>query len=185
VRGLNSNSSPYNYMERNFSKIINTRLSILGYYQMIGGIIGIALILWLLLKLSSFNLILLVIFVLALLLFLFSIYCGYLLITKNTKGIRLSTINQFLQLFSFAFGGYGYQYFSGLYLTVGLDLTDSFNFIFGFGISSWKLNINAGSPVILVDFNLVALCIILVLDSLKKQIKDEENSILLEKMISQ
>jgi hypothetical protein len=172
-------------MERNLSKNIHTTLSVLGYYQMTGGIIGSLLLIWSLLTLSSFNIIVLVIFVSALLLFLFSMYCGYLLIRQDMKGIRLSIINQFLQLFSFAIGGYAYQYASGLYLTAGLDMTDSFNFIFGFGASSWKLNINTDSPAILVDFNLAALCIIFVLDNLKKRIKDEGNIILIEKLISE
>ena len=167
-------------MQNDFSKRIQNKLSIFGYYQILGGIIGLGLLIWLLLNLTSFYSLLLIIIVPAFILFSFSIYCGILLLKKPKVGIKLSLINQCLQLFSFSLGGYTYLYFSGLYFTVGLDLTESMNFLFNFGVSSWTLNINTNSPAIELKFNLVAFYLVIAIQKLRKQIEFEENNRLIQ-----
>lgn len=151
-----------------------TKLIVFGYYQIVGGVIGIGITIWFLLGLVSFNWLLLIIVVPAFFLFLFSVYCGFLLLRKNSRGIKLSLLNQYLQLISFAFTGYAYQYASGVFLTIGIDLTESFNFLFNMGISSWELNINTDSPTIALKFNLVAFYLIIAIEKIKKQIAEEE-----------
>jgi hypothetical protein len=168
-----------------FSKNVKKQMLVAGYYQIIGGIIGLGLLIWTLINLDSFQPVLLVIFLPAFLLFFFSVYCGYLLVSGKISGGRLSIINQFLQLFSFAFGGYAYQYISGLGFTIGFDLTDSFNFIFYFGISSWKLNFNTDSPLIQLEFNLIALYVIFALIKLKRQVKTENERLMINSIISE
>jgi hypothetical protein len=168
-----------------FSKNVKKQMLVAGYYQIIGGIIGLGLLIWTLINLDSFQPVLLVIFLPAFLLFFFSVYCGYLLVSGKISGGRLSINNQFLQLFSFAFGRYAYQYLSGLGFTIGFDLTDSFNFIFYFGISSWKLNFNTDSPLIQLEFNLIALYVIFALIKLKRQVKTENERLMINSIISE
>ena len=153
---------------------IRNKLLFFGYYQIIGGIIGIGLISWLLFNLSSFKSLLLVIIIPAFLLFFFSMYCGNLLLRHRANGIKLSMLNQYLQLISFSISGYAYQYFSGLYISMGFDFTESLSFSFGLGVSSYKLNIDTDDPSIFIDFNFIALIVILMLDKLNKQIRDEQ-----------
>jgi hypothetical protein len=167
------------------SQKIQTNLTALGYYQIIGGLIGLGLLISLLTTISFFDALFLTIIISAFILFSFSIYCGGLLIAKKELGIRLSIINQFLQVISFSYAGYSYQYFSGIGFSLGIDFTESFNFIFYLGFSSWKLNINTNSILTTIEINLVAILILNNLFSLQKRIQVEKNKSSIESMISE
>jgi len=157
-------------MQDNNKIISRGKLLALGYYQIAGGIIGICLLIWLVLSIISFNLLLSIILLSALALFLFSIYSGISLLKNTGKGLRLSLVNQILQLVTFSFAGYAYQYISGVYFSVGLDLTESFNFTFYAGISSWKLNINTDSPEYIFSFNLVAFFLLVLIIRMRTEL---------------
>jgi len=45
------------------------------------------------------------------------------------RNLNFSLINQFLQVFSFAFAGFAYKYVAGLYLFVGFDITKEIQII--------------------------------------------------------
>jgi hypothetical protein len=79
-------------------------------------------------------------------------------------------MNQILQAISFSMFGYAYQYISGVYFSVGLDLTESFIFKFNFGISSWQLNINSDNPAQTLSLNLFAIFLIIVIDKLSNTV---------------
>ena len=161
-------------MPSNNKSSIPPKLIALSYYQIAGGIIGIALTVWLILNLNSFNSLFLVIIIPSFILFLFSIFCGILLLKNKSKGLRLSLINQLLQLISFSYIGYAFQYASGLYLLIGLDITESVKFIFGIGVSSFQININTDSPIIELNFNLVALYLAIFIARIISKIKGEK-----------
>jgi hypothetical protein len=130
---------------------------------------GIGLTLWLINPLTIPTLLLcIVVFIIAL--YCFSIYCGILLIRKRKYGLKLSKMNQILQAISFSMFGYAYQYISGVYFSVGLDLTESFIFKFNFGISSWQLNINSDNPAQTLSLNLFAIFLIIVIDKLSNTV---------------
>lgn len=66
------------------------------------------------------------------------------------------------------------MYDSGLSVNLGIDLTT--NFAIGLKMlifSFWHIDYNSGSDVILVNLNLVALAVILIIDRMKKQMKHE------------
>jgi hypothetical protein len=161
-------------MKDEVSKNIQTKLTALAYYQIIGGVIGLGLLFWLIFNLTTFSSLLLLVLVPGFFLFLFSILSGILLIKKKNTALQLSLINQYLQLFSFSYLGYAYMYSSGFYFSIGLDITNSMTFLFNFGVSSWTLNINTDTPTIAVNLNLIALYLIIVLMKLKKQLQFEE-----------
>jgi hypothetical protein len=152
-----------------FSKKITTRLTVLGIYQVIGGIAGLGLLVWLILKLNTIPDVFLPLLISAFALYFYSIYCGYLLLKKKKSGLKHSLINQCLQLISFAIAGYAFQYFSGIYLTIGIDITQSFLVNFGFGVSSWQTDINTDSRLLQVNFNLVAFCLVIFITRIKTE----------------
>jgi hypothetical protein len=160
-------------------KDIQKKLRALGIYQITGGIIGIGITLWLI-NLFAAPALLLVIVLLALGLYAYSIYCGVLVLKNAKRGLKLSKINQLLQLVSFSAFGYAFQYVSGAFMSVGLDLTESLNFKFNTGISSWQININSDNPFLIININLLALFLIMAIDKLQNKM----NGLALEEKIT-
>ncbi|HMU46356.1 MAG TPA: hypothetical protein PKC72_08315 [Chitinophagaceae bacterium] len=157
------------------SSNIELKLKVLGIYQIVGGVLGLTLTISLFFKLSLTNFLLTLILILALCLYLFSIYCGTLLVfNKKSLGLNLSLINQYVQLVSFSIKGLAFLYVSGIFFSAGIDITNSFNLLLNLGLSSWQLNINSESEALIINFNLVALFLIVVIGKLKKKIKEEK-----------
>ena len=161
-------------MENNFTKDTVSKLKALGIYQIAGGIIGLLLVFWIIAGLTTFSALLLLILAIAIVLYCYSIYCEILLLKNKISGLKHSLINQSFQLMNFAIAGFAFQYVSGAFLTIGLDLTNSFNFIFNVGISSWQININGDPEPFTINFNLVALFLIIFIEKLKKKVSQEK-----------
>lgn len=151
-------------------------LRFLALYQIVGGILGIALTLWVLfrgelvvtqqvLRISLF----------AAGLFVFSILCGRMLFRNARRGLVLSLINQVLQVVYFTFGAYGFQYVAGLRLGVGIDMIGSWTFKFRLAISSFQLEAGTDTGQKLIGINLVALCLIFWIERLLEQVKKADS----------
>jgi len=166
-------------MSNNPSSQIATGFKFLGFYQIIGGLIGLVLLLLLLGNQDVFSLWLTLLLLIAFSLYAYSIFCGILLLKKKASGLKHSTINQFLQLVSFAFLGYSYQFASGIIFSIGIDLTKSFDLKYYLGISTWAMSINSDSQVISINLNLVALFLIIYISKLKVKVETQwmENKI--------
>ena len=141
-----------------------TTLRAIAFYQIIGGIIGIGLVGWLMLRTGQINGPILFILLLAIFLFGLSIYSGKLLFRNNKQkeGIIYSTIIQGLQIFSFGVGGYVYEFFSGANATIGFNLTNGFEFKFGAALSTFTFNINSDTNYF-IKINILAIIIMVVL----------------------
>jgi hypothetical protein len=161
-------------MKKNLSKEIISKLNTLGFYQIGGGVIGLGLTVWIISGLASITGLLLLLLLIAIALYGYSIYCGILLLKKQISGLRYSVLNQILQIVSFSIFGFAFQYVSGIHLSIGLDLTDSFNFIFNVGISSWQITVNGDSQALGFSFNLVALFLIFWIEKLKSKMEKEQ-----------
>lgn len=156
----------------------NLKLQILGYYQLIGGIAGLAITLYLIAQTATISGLALILYLIALGLYSFSIYCGTQVLRKKNHSLDISLINQYLQLISFAILGYGFKYVSGLLLSVGVDLTTSIDMKFNMGImSTWQMSWNSDVDKIVIDLNLVAVFFIIFIDKLKNS-KSMDNAIL-------
>lgn len=140
---------------------------LLACYQIIGGLIGIGLILWILISVHiQFALQYIALFV-AMLLYSFSIICGVAL-TKNKKNsLSHSLINQILQIISFSIGGYGFQYISGFHISFGIELGYT-AFLLKYGISSWQIEFNSKSAINEVHINVFSILIIILIERLMK-----------------
>lgn len=137
-------------------------LQTISYLQIIGGITGLVLIWNLLLQTGAVNGPLLLIFLTGIGLFLFSIYCGKVLIGSNKrKGIIYSLVNQGLQLFQWSAFGYGISYSSGARACFGIKEL-SLTFDFAIVVSSFDMYLNSGEQLY-VKVNMVAVFVMIVL----------------------
>jgi len=142
-------------------------------YQIIGGLIGIGLIIWLTFKTEVLDLASVVVLSLMMLLFLYSFFCGVRLIQAKENALKFSLINQCIQVFGFSILGFGFTYVSGLYLTVEFDFTEIINFNFGLGVSKFGLTFNSDSDTLAFNVNIIALLLIYWITKLMKKVKTE------------
>jgi len=154
----------------------SVKLKVLGWYQVLGGAAGILVTLYILIRTTQISGLLLILYLLVFFLYGFSAWCGRLLLSdKYIRGLKLSIINQALQIVSFFAAGYGYMYVSGLMFFVGIKLVNGFTFNFNFGIiSSWQIDINTDAEGTEIAINLVALYLIYFIDKLLRTVKQEE-----------
>ena len=152
------------------------RLKVLGWYQIIGGIAGVLVTIWIASQLGQVNGWLILVVLFALCLFVFSIYAGRLLLNDNyRRGLKLSIINQAMQILQFAVAGCVFWYASGLMLTVGIKTSEGFTFTFNFGvISSWQISIATSSREFSLAINLVAIYFLYFTEKLQTSIKREK-----------
>lgn len=156
-----------------YSEMQPQLIKTLGLYQVAGGLVGIIIIVWGIFKNGTFSLQVLLVYLLVILFFAYSIYAGICCLYNKKNALQVSLINQLLQLFSFAVMGYAFKYASGIYLSIGIDLTDSYDFSVGAGISSFTFNFNIETERLEIEINLIALALILWIDRLIKKTKEK------------
>jgi uncharacterized membrane protein len=152
------------------------KLKIFGWYQIIGGIAGLLITIWLLAHTGQINGLVLLLILVAFGLYGFSIYCGRLLLTDNySRGLSLSIINQALQIIHFAMLGYAYQYSSGLMFELGMGVNQGLKFNFNFALNSiWQLSIGTNDRSFTLAINLVAIYWLYFIEKLRIAIKQEQ-----------
>ncbi len=162
---------------------IKNQITYLGYYQIIGGAVGLVLILWLMFNILSIGLgsLFLPIYLLLLLPFLLSIYAGYQCIRLKNNALKWSLFNQILQLLQLGFGTLTFEYYAGVYLGIGFDFTNDLLLRYSFGLSAVNFSINPGSPQDYMMVNLVALFLIIFITKLEIKVAENE-SVLQEEM---
>lgn len=145
-------------------RIKNTALTIkiLGWMQIIGGVFGIGVVSYILIRLNELNGTLLFIILTGYSLFAFAITAGTKLLTKDgfKLGMVLSIINYSLQVFQLKMFGYGLTFTTGSAFSIGYEKSIKFNFEI---ISSqFSMAINS-DPEFIYMINLVAILVIYVL----------------------
>ncbi len=159
-------------------KKIYNRIEYLGYYQIVGGIIGILIMTFNIYdKLNSNGF-----FLFSMFLFFglcaFSIYSGILLIRKKyLKGLNCSVFIQAIQILSFAILGYIFNYAIGFYTRLTVELTNDTIVGFDFGFVNWDFQRNANPDLIEINFNIIAIIVLSLIFKLKEQITAELNRI--------
>jgi len=150
-------------------KNIDLIFKVIGWFQIIGGITGLVLIGNLLLTTGTLNGPLLLIYLIGIGLFMFSLYAGKTLINPISRpdGLIFSFINQTLQLFQWSLFGYGLTYSSGALISVGFK-NFSVSFDFSIFISSFEMYINS-SHEFYFKINLIAVFLIILLCYIKNK----------------
>lgn len=155
---------------------LKSRINILAYYQIVGGVIGIIFLVWMVATTFPIQGLNILLYLLMAVLFGLSIWSGWLLIEKRIEaGLTLSKINQILQIFGIAFGGFAYEYVAGIALSPGINLQDGANFTFNFSFSKFELYFNSSKDFARVEFNLVALYLVYFIMKLQKKIANQKN----------
>ncbi|WP_026452138.1 hypothetical protein [Aequorivita capsosiphonis] len=159
-------------------KKIYNRIEYLGYYQIVGGIIGILIMTFNIYdKLNSNGF-----FLFSMFLFFglcaFSIYSGILLIQKKyLKGLNCSIFIQAIQILSFAILGYIFNYAIGFYIRLTVELTNDTIVGFDFGFVNWNLSRNANQDLIEINFNIIAIILLGFIFKFKEKITNELSKI--------
>ncbi|TRX22752.1 hypothetical protein [Flavobacterium franklandianum] len=142
-------------------KTIQNKIKILASYQILTGVLGILFLLFINLKSSS------TLFIIITGLYSFSIYAGYSLLKKNfEKGLDLSIYNQLIQILGFGISGFAFEYFPGIFVSLGLNLTNDTIINYNAGFNSWILNLSSNSNLF-INVNLVAIVFIIFIFKLK------------------
>ncbi|TPE43366.1 hypothetical protein [Pontibacter mangrovi] len=148
------------------------QLLALALYQIIGGLLGIALTVWVMFgQDTTVTLPALRLSLVAGGLYLFSILCGRLLLRQPGRGLRFSLLNQVLQVLLFSFGTYGYQYVAGLRLSVGVDMVGGWVFKFRMALSSFHFSLDSDLGQKYIGLNLVALFLIFWMERLLEKVR--------------
>jgi len=155
-------------------KKVESALIGIGWYQIIGGSIGVILILYLFATEAEIENVAIAIYAISALFFLYSIICGVLCLNKKNSAFAYSLVNQLLQLIGFAFGGFAFIYIAGLYMSIGIDLSNSIDLNFSAGVSKFEFNINREQGRVEVSVNLISLWVIYWIDKLRKRNKEVE-----------
>lgn len=128
----------------------------LGLYQIFGGVIGLFYLAVFLLRDFNSTSSQIIMSIGFLLLYTYGVLCGSLCLKKYQSAVRHTVVNQALQIVWFAIFGVCFKYGTGLYLVVGLDLTESLNVVANLGISNFEFSYNSGSEAIVFGLNIVA-----------------------------
>ena len=152
-------------------KNTNLTIQIISWLQIIGGINGLGLMGYIMLQTGTITGGVLLILLIGVGLFGYSIYSGKRLLTNNKKesAIILSIINYSLQLLQWKLLGYGLTFGSGAELTIGIK-ERSFTFNFSAFFSSFNMSINSDTEFYL-KVNLVAILIIITLFDILREFK--------------
>jgi hypothetical protein len=101
------------------------KLKLIEVYQIMSGLVGLGLTLWLITMLLPMPFAVVCIIVASIGLFLFSIACGIGLCFKKWAAINLSIFLQLLQIISFTLYGCSFKFISGLGVLLNFDFTNN------------------------------------------------------------
>lgn len=167
-------------MIKEIKKKLKTNVNILkgiGILEIVGGISGIGMILWLILQRMEINLYVLLILLIAMGFYAYSIYAGIMLYKHKENGVLHSRILQYFQLFAISTGGTTYLLTSGGNFFLGYNITKSIiEFKLGIISSEFKLNIMSTGQNDFVYMNIMAIVIILLLDNAVSKIQELKSS---------
>ena len=158
--------------EPTLNRTDDNKLYLLGAYQIGGGIYGAILTLFNIGGFTSYPIGKTLITLFGTVLFLFSVYCGYLLVTRRfSMGLNLSVYNNALQIIGVGAAGYHFQFVSGFFAGITMDLTDDIFVGFGFDFSIITLAFGSSSPSIFMTLNIFAILVLSFILNMKDKIE--------------
>jgi len=166
-----------NLMQPFLSKKSKIKLKIFGWYQIIGGIVGVLLTLYLLARTGQLTGLMMILYLIAFGLYGFSIYSGRAVLGNNhERGLNLSILNQAMQVVSFTLLGYGFMYVSGMMFLVGIKAEAGVKINFNFSLTStWYLYFKSDDSTNEFAINFLAIYLIYFADKLRLITKNEAN----------
>jgi hypothetical protein len=154
---------------------IEQRMKFLGYYQILGGLLGTYIVISSFIRVQSLGGLQLLFYLMAIGLSTFSIYSGNLLRTEDIKGIKYSTWCQISQVLQMSFLGFTFGYSSGIEFALGFHLTEVFKTDFSLNYASFIIKYtfqDTGEFYMFVNF--IPLVLIYLLGDLEKKIEERK-----------
>ncbi|MBW3545671.1 MAG: hypothetical protein KY428_08765 [Bacteroidetes bacterium] len=151
-------------------KHLNNIIKGLAVYQIFGGILGIGLAIRFISQFKELNSLSFILIFLTALFYVFSMVAGAVLIQKQQLGLKLSLINQALQVISLAMGSFAYNYVAGFKLGLGLDFVPAWQFKLNLSFSSFQLIMNEETGRVFIGINLLALVMVYLIERLKEHV---------------
>jgi hypothetical protein len=165
-------------MMRILSPNIENRMKTLGWYQIAGGIYGFYIVIKLIFKEEALTGALFLLSSLAIILFLFSIYCGNLLRKANIRGLLLSNLNQAIQIIQFGVLSIGFAYYSGIRIAFGFDWGETFIPDGFFSFSGIALSYTpSDTSHLIIWINIVPIFILYLIWKIENDIKERKELI--------
>ncbi len=165
-------------MKEEFEKKLKNKRNIIkgiGILEIIGGVSGIGIILWLMLQGIETNTYVFLIFLFAIGFYMYSIFAGIRLFKLLEKGGFHSRILQYLQIPGISLLGITYILTSGGYLFVGYNSTEgAFQFDFGVLASKFQINIINSDQGNFVYLNIMAIIVLVLLEKSIATIKEQK-----------
>ena len=164
------------------SNIINKerrKLEIIGLYEIIGGAVGIGLILWGMISISNFSIMAILLYLIVIFLYSFSIYAGVKLFKYKENKIIYSEIIQYLQIPKIGLLGFIFTFTAGISFFLGIDYTNDFLFRFDFNLSpsNTSLYFKTDKSLIFFYINFVPILIIYLIGKSTTKIEKEKELI--------
>ena len=152
----------------------------LAIYQIIGGLLGLLFMTRFIWFVTLLDIGYDVLVFAGVLLYLFSIYCGIILLQSKSNSLILSIFCQSFQAVSVSLFGFAYKYVSGFLFSIVLESSDTFHVRFGFSLSSFSFVIGTDADDRRFEFNIVAMLIIMVLFHAIKSVNLEKRGDLVD-----
>ena len=163
-------------MENSIINKERRKLEIIGLYEIIGGAIGIGLILWGMISISNFSFLAILLYLIVIILYSYSIYAGAKMFKyKESKTID-SEIIQYLQIPKIGLLGFIFTFTAGISFFLGIDYTNDFLFRFDFNLSpsNTKLYFKTDKSLIFFYINFIPILIIYLIGKSKSKIEKEK-----------
>ncbi|WP_207431740.1 hypothetical protein [Sabulibacter ruber] len=148
-----------------------TLLNGIAFYQLVGGAVGLVLAIRTGFKMEAEAMSSTAAILLACILYLYSIFCGVLLLKQPARYLTLSMVNQVLQVLSLGIGSFAFNYVAGLKIGIGVNFLESWVFKLRFSISSFQFILGAGTVSSFVTVNLLALVLLYLLEVSKDKLR--------------
>jgi uncharacterized membrane protein (UPF0136 family) len=142
---------------------------------MVGGIVGLAWEVYLFINSDEINLSIIFVLVPGILFYLFSFIAGLLLFLRKSYGLKLSLLNQALQVIGFSMLGYGFEYVSGISFDIFIRYTDGLDIESNIGLSNWHMLINNDTGIMELSINIVAVVLVIFILRLMKECRLERS----------
>jgi len=161
-------------MESSIISRVRRNHKLLGYYFIVGGVLGLAVMFMAYAGIQQFILPLILILSVSVLFFAFSIYVGVKLVKNNLDASKLAFYVLIPQLIQIQILGIGFKFVSGFGLFCGLNMNSLLsNFLFKFSPSAFLVHLNSDQQFFIFGFNLIAAMLLLFLIRQRKLVATE------------
>jgi len=145
------------------------KIDFLAAYQSLGGTVGLIFMGYLFFNTDESIEYYLLAVVPGVLFYLFSFMAGLFLFQRKTYALKLSLINQLLQVFGFSFFGYGVEYVAGISFDIFIRYTDGLEITPSLGLSNWHFLFNNDTGIRELSINIVAAFLVFYILKLRKE----------------